>query len=250
MGKYSPLTGHLEGLEQDTWKARFKDVESILGFKLPPSARKFREWWGNDTHNGQPWRAAGWRTEDVDVIKETVTFSRGETVTVKRPLKEFPVAAVLDSYEWDLPTRMECKVTMEWQPLGKLTMDESGRLSFPQVHAVPAIYRFRIRTAEGIERNYVGEAVDVKRRFGNYRNPGSTQQTSMRINATLKEALAAGAEISVSAVFEDRAWIERNSKSAPVNFLSKAVRCVFENTAIVDGAGSEIESLNRAGSHD
>ncbi|WP_241301916.1 DUF7662 domain-containing protein [Burkholderia stabilis] len=250
MAKYFRLTGHLEALEQDNWKARFIDVEAILGFRLPPSARKFREWWGNDTHNGRPWRAAGWRTEDVDVIKETITFSRCEAVTVKRPVKEKPVAAVSKSYEWDLPTRMECKVTMEWQPLGKLTINESGRLSFPQVDAVPAIYRFRIRTAEGAERNYVGEAVDMKRRFGNYRNPGSTQQTSLRINATLKEALAAGAEVSVSAVFQNRAWLHRNGDSMTVNFQSKAVRCVFENAAILDGAGSDIESLNRAGSKD
>ncbi len=136
---------------------------------------------------------------------------------------------------------------MEWQPLGKLTATNGGRLTFPSVHAVPAIYRFRIRDTKGIERSYVGEAVNLKRRFGNYRNPGSTQQTSLRIHGILKEALAAGAEISVSAVFEDRAWIHRNSGAGRVDFHSKAVRCVFENAAIVDGAGSEIESLNLAG---
>lgn len=250
MGKYSPLTGHFEGLEQDIWKTRFTDVEAILGFTLPPSARKFREWWGNDAHNGEPWRSVGWRTMDVDVVKETVTFSRGETVSVKRAVKEKPVAAAPDTYEWDVQTMMECKVVMGWQPLGKLTISESGRLTFPPVNAVPAIYRFRIKTAAGAERNYVGEAVNVKRRFGNYRNPGTTQQTSIRINAILKEALAAGAEISVSAVFEDRAWLHRDTESLAVNFLSKAVRCLFENAAIVDGAGSEIESLNMAGSKD
>lgn len=248
MGKYFPLTEFLEGLDQDIWKARITDVEAILGFALPQSARKFREWWGNDTHNGQPWRAAGWRTGDVDVVKEAVTFSRCETVTVDRPCQETPADAVTDICEWDVPIRKECNIAMEWQPLGKVTTDQGELLAFPQVNAVPAIYRFRIRIAGGPERSYVGEAINLKRRFGNYRNPGSTQQTSVRINAILKGALADGAEISVSAVFEDRAWIHRDGKNAPVNFLSKAVRCLFENAAIVDGAGSEIESLNMAGS--
>lgn len=249
MSKYSPLTGHLEGLDRDTWKARFEDIEAILGFTLPQSARQYREWWGNDAQNGRAWRAAGWRTGDVDVAKGTITFSRRETTAAEMPPAEVSVGnAAPDSYEWDAPSRMECRLAMEWLPLGKLTATQDGRLTFPRVNDVPAIYRFRIRGANGTERSYVGEAVNLKRRFGNYRNPGSTQQTSLRINAILKEALAAGAQISVSAVFEDRAWIHRDNEAGSVDFLSKAVRCVFENAAIVDGAGSEIESLNRAAS--
>jgi hypothetical protein len=57
----------------------FHEVEGVLGFTLPDSARKFPAWWSNNTgtHVGvSAWRDAGFRTVRVDVPGERVTFVR------------------------------------------------------------------------------------------------------------------------------------------------------------------------------
>src|SRR3546814_9499323 len=50
---------------------------------------------------------------------------------------------------------------------------------------------------------YVGEAVNLKRRFGNYRRPGATQQTSLRLNALLIEAIGQCGAITVDIAYQD-----------------------------------------------
>ena len=83
-GKYAPLYRHLlsanAGLE---WRTTFGEVESILGFRLPDSARLHRPWWsnskkGNGHSHALAWQAAGWRTREVDIEAETLVFARGE----------------------------------------------------------------------------------------------------------------------------------------------------------------------------
>jgi hypothetical protein len=57
----------------------FADVEKVLEFQLPPSARKHREWWSNNvgSHVGaRAWREAGWKTERVDLAGERLVFVR------------------------------------------------------------------------------------------------------------------------------------------------------------------------------
>jgi len=56
----------------------FRQVEEILGFRLPNSARKHRPWWANDaTHSQAVWFKAGWKVSDVDIRAGRVTFGRG-----------------------------------------------------------------------------------------------------------------------------------------------------------------------------
>ncbi len=77
-GKYAPLFGHLTGLAENRWDATFRDVEAVLGHPLPPSARKHQAWWSNTTSlaGGRAWLAAGWRTSNVRIARETVSFVR------------------------------------------------------------------------------------------------------------------------------------------------------------------------------
>lgn len=89
MGKYEPLSTHLESSSTGEWSPTFEQVEQILGFPLPPSARKSREWWSNQTGAGHSqargWQNAGWQVLKVDLTKEKVTFRRrapdGRTTT-------------------------------------------------------------------------------------------------------------------------------------------------------------------------
>lgn len=78
MGKYEPLTAHLRAGRQLEWTASFVEVEKVLGFPLPPSARKHRPWWGNQEGAGHSqargWQDAGWQVWKVDLDQERVTF--------------------------------------------------------------------------------------------------------------------------------------------------------------------------------
>jgi hypothetical protein len=80
MSKYASLAAHLGSLPTDSWTARFSEVEQVLGFSLPNSARTHRPWWANQSTVGhsqtQGWMAAGWLTEAVSLETETVTFVR------------------------------------------------------------------------------------------------------------------------------------------------------------------------------
>ena len=81
-GKYAPLFRHLASLDARSWRATFRDVESILGFSLPNSARSHRRWWSNRT-NGRhghalAWQAAGWKTHAVDLAAEALVFEHVE----------------------------------------------------------------------------------------------------------------------------------------------------------------------------
>ncbi|MFN4357766.1 hypothetical protein [Sphingopyxis alaskensis] len=80
MGKYEPLGEHLRALAGDRWNASFAEIERILGFRLPSSAREHRAWWAN--HSGgnhsqaAAWVKAGWETRDVDQKRERIGFER------------------------------------------------------------------------------------------------------------------------------------------------------------------------------
>ena len=76
--KYEALGRHLGTLAFNEWRASFREIEGILGFDLPPSARKHRAWWANDVRQSQPlaWLDAGWKTDQVDFGTERVVFRR------------------------------------------------------------------------------------------------------------------------------------------------------------------------------
>jgi hypothetical protein len=78
MGKYEPLTDHLRSRDTVTWTADFAEIERILGFPLPSSARNYREWWANQRGAGHSqkkgWQDAGWQVWKVDLAGEIVTF--------------------------------------------------------------------------------------------------------------------------------------------------------------------------------
>ena len=81
MGKYDPLGHHLMNLHREEWTASFDQIETVLGFRLPYSARAHPAWWANEQRGGhsqkRAWLDAGWRTSDLNLTGETVTFRRG-----------------------------------------------------------------------------------------------------------------------------------------------------------------------------
>lgn len=56
----------------------FAQIELVLGFTLPASARKHSAWWGNEakiTHShALAWREAGWQVDHLSLAQERVIF--------------------------------------------------------------------------------------------------------------------------------------------------------------------------------
>lgn len=72
-GKYAALYRHLEAIpaQENKWEVSFVELETILGFSLPESARLHRPWWANQKFNNGhshawAWQAAGWVISAVE----------------------------------------------------------------------------------------------------------------------------------------------------------------------------------------
>lgn len=78
--KYASLYHHLCERDGHEWYASFADIEKILGFSLPKSARTYNAWWGNEKKGSHShacaWMAAGWVTQEVNPVKGHLIFRR------------------------------------------------------------------------------------------------------------------------------------------------------------------------------
>ena len=84
-GKYAPLYRSLRMRSERRWPVSFADIEAVLGFTLPESARLHRPWWSNQRSrrgyaHSLAWQLAGWRTAAVDLEHESLVFEREETI--------------------------------------------------------------------------------------------------------------------------------------------------------------------------
>ena len=112
-GKYQRLYEHLCGLRTREWRTSFGEIESIIGFELPASARLYRPWWANQSSgNGHSqalaWGIAGWETAEVDMDAETLLFRRKQPEAIRAATLDevWPVRSV-GSWPDDLSLRRE-----------------------------------------------------------------------------------------------------------------------------------------------
>lgn len=246
MSKYKPLQEHLQKSTIDYVRLSFKDIEQVLGFKLPPSARKFQAWWANEVapRSGQQrsWLDAGWNTQQLDLSKEEVTFVRGTTMgssMKKKPNINRTKNAIIST---TLDSEISVTVRISWMHIGNIEIDRDNKLIFPAVSPVPGLYRF---TLEKMERpaSYIGETMDLRRRFQHYRTPGISQQTNVRLNDLLKSHLKTQHPISVSIVI-DPAFVQIEHDERRLNIASKAERILAEHAALL--AETDLTILNKA----
>ena len=76
--RYEPLRAFLAKQGGDSLRVKFKQIDQIVG-GLPQSAWNHRPWWSNSpnwTHARNGWLAAGWKTADVDMQAQELTFER------------------------------------------------------------------------------------------------------------------------------------------------------------------------------
>lgn len=79
MSKYAPLTQALQSNPSPRVTMTFRELEDLIGIRLPASARQYRAWWSNNPSNNvatQAWMKAGRISEAVDMAAERVTFAR------------------------------------------------------------------------------------------------------------------------------------------------------------------------------
>jgi hypothetical protein len=86
--KYTNLAEFLIKREVNKLTLSFAEVEGVLGFPLPPSAKKYRAWWANDSshsHARNGWLSAGWRVVKVSREDEVVQFQRVAKLRLRKP---------------------------------------------------------------------------------------------------------------------------------------------------------------------
>lgn len=248
--KYAALGAYLETQTGDDIHLSFGEVETILGSPLPSSASKHIAWWSNSPVQGrhnEVWLKHGWESADLNLKARTIRFRRmgrkRTTPTASRQRKEAHSLVSDDLAPSPIAPTIDMALKFDWRSLGAITLDEKGALSFPSVTASAGLYRIRINGAARPQ-IYIGESSSLRRRFGNYRSPGPTQQTSLRINALLQEALIAGSDIAVDIV-TDSISLCINGEALSVDLSNKAVRRMIEHTAIVACGGEDIDIANR-----
>lgn len=76
--KFVKFTIYLKNSNKDVIDLTFTDIENILGEKLAPSHRKFREDWcdTNTISLACSWVNAGFSISNVDMENEKATFTR------------------------------------------------------------------------------------------------------------------------------------------------------------------------------
>lgn len=249
MARYDAITQYLRQNGPEKRELNFSQIERLIGSSLPPSARTYAAWWANDARPGRQsnaWLSIGWKAGEVDLTDELVTFTKSaaepsQCSSADVLKKQFPAAVTVDLPE--APNgRIQLVAEICWKALGIVQRSASGSLKFPSVPAAAGLYRFRLLSSNG-GRHYIGESVNVRRRFSNYRSPGPTQTTSLRINDLLLAHLGASGDIAVDVIL-DGVTLKIGEQDRQVDLADKPTRRLLEQAAIVACGGTEVESMN------
>ena len=91
---------------------------------------------------------------------------------------------------------------------------------------------------------YIGESADISRRFGQYRNPGSSQRTNTRLHKWLVERLEAGGTLEVAVVAE--AVVRVGEANEPLDLGRRTSRLLVEEH-LLDEARQNGETVMNLG---
>lgn len=141
---------------------------------------------------------------------------------------------------------MALTVSLEWRSVGHVTLVDD-RLKMPPLPGAPGVYRWRL-SVDGASRDYVGQARNLRNRFGGYRSPGPTQQTNRRMKERSLRTLSAGGVIEI---FVAHATLQTDGTTIEPDLSNEFVRCFLENAALVELVlqGGEIVNGDGFGAH-
>lgn len=181
---------------------------------------------------------AAYQTNQNDVRTCILCIGQNTSISNKAPEVSTPKIEC-SSRNWNSEHELKCLLILRWLPIGQLSLDDSNRVRLPTVDATAGLYKFSAYYPDGRLANYIGESENLRRRFGNYRHPGPTQQTSLRINAWLKKLMSDNGKVLIAIATQ----VILDGVEADLS--KKAVRRLFENMAITIERADDIESLNR-----
>jgi hypothetical protein len=79
MGKYESFGMFLRRQRAQEVPLTFREIEKIIGAKLPPKAQHYRAWWSNNPSNNvmtKIWLEAGYESVRVDMSARKLVFRR------------------------------------------------------------------------------------------------------------------------------------------------------------------------------
>jgi hypothetical protein len=91
MSKYEPLSDWLRGQKGTALDLNFRQIESVLRFALPKSARTYREWWANSRSGhvqSRGWMDANWQVDAVELERQRVKFVKRTSDSYAEVLRE------------------------------------------------------------------------------------------------------------------------------------------------------------------
>lgn len=134
------------------------------------------------------------------------------------------------------------RVVLEWQwsEPQSVGIGANEKLSFPALEDRPGVYRILVLDGN---RSYIGQTVSLRKRFRNYRNPGSDpDHTNRRVHDAIRRALKARQSVIVQVVCGAQVALStRTRDSREVNLRHKWQRVMIEQAA---------ESSARVNHHD
>lgn len=243
--RYDALTEHLRRCTEVTVTLTFAELDRLVG-PLPSSARRHAAWWANSRtaqYHARAWLDAGRRARP-DLNAGLVRFERG-TETVSRSRRNGPSTAAASGAPPAGRLLLEASgeqgsaiVRFAWKDAGPVALQE-GKLAFPALPPLGGVYRFTLVPSDSGASAYVGESDNLARRMANYRNPGPSQPTNLRMRERLLATLLSGGSARVDVVLE----VDLDSGTRSLD--DKAARRMLENLMLIQlaDAGHAIENL-------
>lgn len=130
-----------------------------------------------------------------------------------------------------------------WRGVGAVRLGPDGKLMMPDPGPGPGIYRFRF-TGGGALSVYFGESEDISRRFGQYRNPESSQRTNVRVHKWMFERIEAGGTLEVALVAQ--AVLRVGESHEPLDLGRRTSRLLVEEHLLDEArqAGETVVNLS------
>lgn len=240
MARYERLTQRLAGDETAVITLSFRELDRIVDGGLPPSARKHAAWWANSRtahSHAAAWLDAG-RRASPDFNGGRVRFTVGaEAVRPPRAQRSTAgaTAALVATGE-----SVRHTVEFDWLDAGAYGLS-SGRPLAPGLPAIAGVYRLTFADRPGAAQSfYFGETDNLARRLGtNYRSPGPSQKTSVRIQERVIATCASGGTVSIAVVTS----VLVDGQMADLTV--KAARLLAESAAILDARTTGLILENR-----
>ncbi len=97
MALYEPLGQYLKANGAGHIAMTFREVETVIGRKLPASAYRHRPWWANEARghsHAKAWLGAGYETEQVDMAAKKLVFRRTARQGMADEARDFKPAEI------------------------------------------------------------------------------------------------------------------------------------------------------------